>query len=331
MPWTLSHLMPCGWHRLRRAASVHAMQAIDLQRRLLVKAGLLSPAALLGACATPLPLDVPAASTAAASQAQALLLDSAQAHGLDAYRRCRDISVAFKGQWRPFINRIQPAVVDQAYRGDSEERLIPALGVVAQSWRGSEDPRLRKHVFWQRGSTADPRAGELALWVDGQRSTDAAMAEASALVAECCGLFLLGPLWLVDRCQPFEVSGTERVDGRLCDAVQCWLRPGLGHSPQDRVTVFVDRKDQLTRRLRFTLEGFAGTRGAVAETDWLDHGRHFGVLWPTQFYEEVVHPLRLPAHDWRLSGLSVNRGFSVDDLRGPRLSGAAAPEADALV
>lgn len=162
----------------------------------------------------------------------------------------------------------------------------------------------------------------MSLWTDGQASTDAARADASAVVAERCGLFLLGPLWLAGRCVPIEVNGTERVHGRLCDVVQVWLRPGLGRSPQDRVTVLVDRDDQLTRRLRFTLEGFAGTRGAVAEVDWLDFSRRFGVLWPTRFDEEVVHPLRLPAHDWALSGLSVNRGFGLADLRGPRLSGA---------
>jgi len=306
------------------------MQAPNPDRRRLLSVGLLAPAALLGACGTPLPLNPPLASSAAAAAARSRLMDSALAHGLPAYREYKDISVAFTGQWRPLINRIQPEVVDRAYRGSSEERLLPSMGAVAQSWRGSDDPRLRKHVFWQRSDAATARPAELGLWYDGQASTDAVRAAASALVAECCGLFLLGPLWLADRCIPFEVTGTERVYGRLCDAVQVWLRPGLGRSLQDRVTVLVDRDDQLTRRLRFTLEGFAGTRGAVAEVDWLAFSRHFGVMWPTLFYEEVVHPLRLPAHDWALSGLSVNRGFGLADLRGPSLTGAAAAPAAPL-
>ncbi len=309
---------------------VSGMLSLHANRRLVLSAGLLAPAALLGACGTPLPLNAPAGSSAAAAAAQARLMASAVAHGLEAYRQYTDISVSFAGQWRPLINGIQPEVVDRAYRGASEERLLPALGAVAQSWRGSDDARLRKHVFWQRGDPASAKPGELALWYDGRASTDTARAAASAVVAECCGLFLLGPLWLVGRCTPLEVTGTERVNGRLCDAVQVWLRPGLGHSAQDRVTVLVDRDDQLTRRLRFTLEGFAGTRGAVAETDWLEFSRRFGVLWPTRFYEEVVHPVRLPAHDWALNGLSVNRGFGLADLRGPVLSGAAAPPAAPL-
>lgn len=311
---------------------VSPMRPADLDRRLMLRAGLLAPTAWLGACSTPLPLNPSPSSSAAATAAQARLLDSAEAHGLEAYRRLDDISVAFTGQWRPLINGIQPEVVDRAYRGASQERLLPRLGAVAQSWHGSDDPRLRKHVFWQRGDAATARPDELALFYDGRLSGDAARADASALVAECCGLFLLGPLWLAaaGRCQPFAVTGTERVHGRLCDAVQVWLRPGLGRSPQDRVTVFVDRDDRLTRRLRFTLEGFAGTRGAVAEVDWLDFIRRDGVLWPMRFYEAVVHPLQLPAHDWVLSGLSVNRGFGLDDLRGPSLRGAAAAPAAPL-
>lgn len=305
------------------------MQAHHPDRRLVLRAGLLAPAGL-SACGTPLPLNPAPAPEAAAAVARARLMESAQAHGLAAYQQYQDISVAYSGQWRPLINGIQPEVVDRAYRGPSEERLLPSRGAVAQSWRGSEDPRLRKHVFWQRADAATARPDELGLWYDGKASTDAARAAASALVAECCGLFLLGPLWLVDRCMPFAVSGTERVNGRSCDAVQVWLQPGLGRSPQDRVTVLVDRDDHLTRRLRFTLEGFAGTRGAVAEVDWLAFSRRFGVLWPTHFYEEVVHPLRLPAHDWALVGLSVNRGFGLADLRGPGLSGTAATPAAPL-
>ena len=55
------------------------------------------------------------------------------------------------------------------------------------------------------------------------------------------------------------------------------------------------------RRVRFTFEGFGGTRGAVAQVDTFEHKRRFGVVWPIRSYEEVVHPLRLPAHDWRIT------------------------------
>jgi hypothetical protein len=84
------------------------------------------------------------------------------------------------------------------------------------------------------------------------------------------------------------------------------------------------------RRVRFTLEGFAGTKGAVAEVDTFEHARRFGVLWPMRSFERVLHPVGLPAHDWRITGLDVNRGYSPRDLRGPEFEGAAAAPAAAL-
>jgi hypothetical protein len=96
-------------------------------------------------------------------------------------------------------------------------------------------------------------------------------------VAESYGLFLLGPLWLHGRGLPAALDGTERVDGRLCDVLQVWSRPGLGLSAQDRISLCVDRAIGLVRRTRFTLEGFAGTRGAVARVDTFDHESRFGV------------------------------------------------------
>ena len=80
----------------------------------------------------------------------------------------------------------------------------------------------------------------------------------------------------------------------------------------------------------FTLEGFAGTRGAVAEVDTFDHERRFGVVWPMRSYERVVHPIALPAHDWRITGLDVNRGYGSSELSGPEFTGSAAAPAKAL-
>ncbi len=290
-------------------------------RRRLLALGALAPTAWLAACGTPLPRPggPPGGATA---DGQALLRESADAHGWAAYRTLTDINIAYGGEWRPFIDRIQPVVVDKAFRGASEERLLPREGVVAQAYTG---PAGRKHVWWRRGSAA--QAGEVGVWVNGTPSADAALLDASALVAEAYGLFLLGPLWALDRGAPVLRDGSERFDGRLHDRLQLWVAPGLGRVAQDRVTLLVDRSTRITRRLRFTLEGFAGTQGAVAEVDTYDHERRFGVLWPMRSYEEVVHPLRLPAHDWFVRGLDVNRGHGADALRGPVFTGAAAAPA----
>lgn len=269
-------------------------------------------------CSTPLPLiPAPARNVAAAN----LVRDSAEAHGLLAYRRLADISVSYDGQWRPLVGRIQPEVVDAGYRGSSQERLIPGAGIVAQAYAG---PRGRKQVLWQRGGRGPDDLGEVLVWLNGSLSSDPAVQQAAALVAEGYGLFLLGPLWLADRELPMQLAGTERVDGRLCDVVNVWLSPGLGRVSRDRVALFIDREGSLTRRVRFTLEGFVNTQGAVAEVDTFEHERRFGVTWPMRSFERIVHPIALPAHDWRISGLDVNRGLSLQDLTGPEFSGAAA-------
>lgn len=279
---------------------------------------------LVGGCSTPLPLGPqPAGDTGAAAR----LRDSAQAHGLDAYKTLTDINISYSGEWRPLVNRIQPEVVDQGFRGSSQERLLPRSGIVAQAYTG---PMGRKQVVWRRGGGVPGDLGDVAVWFNGVRSTDAAAQNAAALVAEGYGLFLLGPLWLADRGLRMQTGGTERVDGRVCDVVDVWLSPGLGRVATDRVAVCIDRIDGLVHRLRFTLEGFVNTQGAVAEVDTYEHERRFGVVWPMRSYERIVHPIALPAHDWRITGLDVNRGYGAGELGGPGFSGAAAAPARPL-
>jgi hypothetical protein len=292
---------------------------VTSRRRFLVSGSALALPALAG-CGTPLPLSVaPMPSDAAARRLQ----ESAAAHGLDAYRRLTDINIAYDGQWRPFIDRIQPEVVDAGFRGSSEERLMPRLGINAQAYRGASGT---KQVWWRRGDGTPERPGEVAVWFNGQPASGSGRLTAAALVAEGYGLFLLGPLWLAERGFAAALDGTARVHGRLCDVVNVWMRPGLGQVALDRVAVFIDRDDAVTRRVRFTLEGYEGTRGAVAEVDTFEHRRLFGVLWPMRSYEEVVHPLRAPAHDWHVTGLDVNRGYPPEALAGPTFgAGAAAP------
>jgi hypothetical protein len=304
------------------------------RRRWLALAGWPAAGGLLGACGTPLPLQATAPSGASAAAAQRLAA-SADAHGLAAYRQISDINIGYSGQWRPLVNRVQPEVVDEGFRGPSQERLMPAFGVVAQAYAGVKG---KKQVFWQRAKSPAPdgrEQGEVAVWFNGQPSQRASELAAAALVAEGYGLFLLGPLWVASRqsaglALPADVAGTERVNGRLCDVVNVWLRPGLGHAATDRVSLLIDRDDHVMRRVRFTLEGYEGTRGAVAEVDCFEHARRFGLLLPMRSYEEVVHPLRLPAHDWFVTGLDVNRGYGVEALRGAQFSGAAAAPAKAL-
>jgi hypothetical protein len=252
------------------------------------------------------------------------LRESAEVHGWAAYRRLTDINVSYSGQWRPLINLIQPELVDAGFRGPSQEQLMPAERVVAQAYTGTLN---RKQVWWLRGNAAPDQLGDGAVWFNGVQSNDRATQDTAALVAEGYGLFLLGPLWLNDRELSMQLNGTERVDDRLWDVVNVWLTPGLGRVTMDRVAVCIDRADGVMRRVRFTLE-VSRARGAVAEVDTFEHDRRFGVLWPMRSYERVVHPIPIPAHDWRITGLDVNRGYAPRQIAAPDFTNlAAAPAA----
>jgi len=301
------------------------LKTTSAARRSFLAAAMVPPLGWLGGCATPLPLDEPPGSSVS-DEGRALLRSAAEAHGLDAYRQLLDINVRYEGEWRPLVDRIQPILVDKPYRGPSEERLMPAAGLVAQSYTGAAG---RKQVVWKRGAATTTTGADVSVWVNGQPSANSEALSAAALVADAYGLFLLGPIWLLGRVEATQRAPSERVDGRVCEVVECWMRPGLGRAMIDRVSLCVDSAGWM-RRVRFTLEGFSGTRGAVAQVDTFEHERRHGVVWPTRSYEEIVHPVRLPAHDWRIAGLDVDRGYDESAVNGPAFVGAASRAASPL-
>lgn len=300
------------------------------RRRLLTLAPLPLLPALQG-CGTPLPLASAGLPAGVDARAARWLRDCADRHGRSAYLQLRDINVAYDGRWRPLIDRIQPDVVDKPWRQSSEERLLPREGVIAQAHRG---PAGRKQV-WRRADRARGQRGEVSVWYEGRIDARDAVRTASALVADCYVVFLLGPLWLDGQVAaggtPLVMGERVRIDGRACQWVEAWLQPGFGLSTGDRLSLAVDRDDLSCRRLRFTLEGHPTTRGAVAEVDWLALVPLHGVWWPSRSFERVVHPLPdFPAHDWRLTGLDVDRGYDAAALQGPDFTGAAAAPAAPL-
>jgi hypothetical protein len=298
------------------------MHSPDLMRRRMLIAALSTPAlpALQG-CATPLPVSLNAATTPAA---QALLRESATVHGLKAFQTIQDLSVSYGGQWRALIGKLQPALVDSSFRDTSEERLLLREGMVAQAHTG---PGGRKFVLRKAGSTSP---GEVRVWFNGEEARDAERRAAASLVADAYPLFLLGPLLLVDRPLVMELGEIEWVNEHACDVLRIQLAPGLGHARVDQIALFIDRKERLMRRVRFTLDGLESTKGAIAEVETFDHQTLHGVRWPTRFYERLVRPLRMPVHDWNLTGLDINRGLRAADMEGPEFRGAAVARAAAL-
>lgn len=140
--------------RRRRAANPATpnRRHLELKRTLsdspITRRAFLGAAALplLAACTTPLPLGPRPSGD---KNASLRLEESAEAHGLEAYRGITDISVSYEGQWRALVNRIQPEVVDAGFRGSSQERLMPYETIVAQAYTGSAGT---KQVYWRRGN-----------------------------------------------------------------------------------------------------------------------------------------------------------------------------------
>lgn len=293
-----------------------------VQRRAVLGAAISSPIlGLLHGCASPLPVSLTARSTPAA---QALLNESAAAHGFAAFKELQDLSVSYEGSWRALIDKLQPVLIDPGFRGRSEERLLPREGVIAQA---SSGPSGRKFVVRRPSSHA---FGEVRVWFNGEEARDAERRAAAALVADAYRLILLGPMLLAQRNLVLEVGDVERINDVACDVLRIQLAPGLGHANFDQAALFIDRQERLARRVRFSLEGLESTKGTVHEVDMFDHMALHGMRLPTRFAELRVHPTLIPVRDWRLVGLDVNRGYTQADLAGPELAGAARQPAAAL-
>ena len=277
----------------------------------------------LAACASPLPAVEPPSDHRGPRPGDDLFIATSIAHGADSYRVTTDVNVSYAGEWPPVIGRLQPVLTDQGFRIRSEERLLPRHALVAQLHEG---PSGRKHVLrtgsWRRG-------GGVRVAFNGVESADAEQRAAAALVADGYALFLLGPLtvagagWIA-----VEAAGPERitVNGRdhWCDILRGRVTPGLGFAPSDRIALFIDRAERLTRRIRFSLDGLESTRGAIAEVDCWAHLTLGGLRLPTRFHERLLRPFPLRVHDWWVTGLDINRGLEPADIAGDAFSPRAA-------
>lgn len=263
----------------------------------------------------------PVETLAIQADANALLQQSAEAHGLAAFQGISDINVAYQGEWYGLVGRIQPTLVDPDFRQGSQERIIlkpaPIVAQLHTGPKGSKQvSRTAESVTVHYNDQADSRADVLA---------------AAALVADGYRMFLTGPFFFLEGNVSLSIVGSETVHGRPCHVLLSVRRPGLGNSAEDRYLLFIDHENHRLQRLRFTMEGLESTRGAIAEVDFFDHQTIAGIVWPTRFYERLIKPIpNLPVHDWRLTGLDVNRGLTAADISGPQFSSRAALPAEAL-
>ena len=251
-------------------------------------------------------------------EGQALLDTAAAAHGWNRYLSLRDINFRHEGRWFDLVSRLQPVLVDRGYRVMAEERILVGARESAKSYRGGVGP---KHAY--------RNPGELNLFYNGQAEANPEKRDAAALVLDVYRLFMLGPLFLKEQGAVVEAIGTDTLDGKPVDLLLARIRPGFGFAAEDRVVAYIGRDDRLLRRVRFSIDGLASTRGAVIEVDHFDYIERDGLRFPSRWFERVKRPVLVDAREWRLTGLDLDRGWARADIRGPELQGrAAAPAAE---
>jgi hypothetical protein len=273
-------------------------------------------------------------------EAIALLEQAQQAHGKAAFMALKDINVSYTGTWFTAITKIQPEITDVAFRQTSEERMLMADGLIAQIHSGpggqktvvedSKDKVEGQNNGLDIGLNNGNYNGKLSIWYNQVPHTGAAQMAASHIVLHAYQLFLY-PAFYVQRASLLELAGSDVINGRPCDRLLAVLRPGIGNSPEDRVQLCIDRQDKRVRSTWLTLEGSEPSKGAVVSVAYDKFVEVGGVVWPAHFYETVVRPLAgLPAHDFSLSGIDVNRGLTRADFVDGKFLGKAAEPAVAL-
>lgn len=225
-------------------------------------------------------------------RAKALVAASQEAHGGKAFRKVRDLSVRFEGQWASIGPKFQPVLADTAYRRRSEERLLVTSRVLAQEHSGPAGEKLV--LRWPN---------EIEVAYNGVRSNEAEKKQAAALVADAYTMFLLGPFYFDRPGVVLESNGESVVDGARCDRVLAILRPGFGLAEEDRVVLFIDRTSTQLRRVRMTLNGLESTQGAEVEVTFRNFRTIDEIVFPTDFDERIRVPFNLHAHHWRMSAL----------------------------
>ncbi len=257
--------------------------------------------------------------TSTNEQAKALLTATQNAHGKDAFNKINDIAVSYDGVWPFLITKLQPKITDPQFRKISQDRMLLREGVVVQFYQGTGGDKF----VWRESN-------KVSVTYNGKTDTDIATRDASHLVLEAYQLFLM-PAFYVERAAWLELGKTEFIDGNPYDTLIAVMRPGYGNAVEDRTMLFIDPKTKLVKRVRLTLEGTETTKGAFVDTTYFAYKTIGGVVWPTQFYEALVSPFPgLPAHDFWMTGLDINRGITNADFAGAKYSAKAAVPATAL-
>lgn len=251
-------------------------------------------AVLLASCSS---LPVPGRATAGAptETARQIIKQSAASHG-DAWKTYREVVVEYTGEWSPIATRLQPALTDPRFRKSSVETYQPSKGMVRQVHTGPLGTK-----------TVDRRRPEIHVSFNGAASSDPEVLDSAALVADAYTAFLFGPSWLSRKGTDFQLIGERTLDGEPCHLIAGRLSPGFGNSREDHFIVWIGRDSSLMKRLQFTLNGLATTRGADVDVTFSDYRKAAdGSMWPRNFVEYIQRPLLAKAHQWRMKSLKLD-------------------------
>ncbi len=227
--------------------------------------------------------------------ATAIIEKSAAAHG-DPWKRNSRVTVSFEGEWSALATRIQPALTDPAFRKSSVETYRTGRKTVSQTHTGPA------------GTKAVTREGDsIFVSYNGVSSDDAEKLDAAALVADAYTVFVFGSSWLAENGTGFQLLPTRSIDGESCYLVSGTVRPGIGRSSDDKFIAWISRDTGYLKRFQFTLNGLESTRGSDVDVTFSEMRKAFGgTVWPTRFIERVQRPVKIKAHDWRMTSLSLD-------------------------
>lgn len=233
----------------------------------------------------------------ASPQAVRLLEKSAEKAGKP-WRRLDRVEVAFTGEWTKIVQKMQPDLVNAAYRKSSREVYFPRLSRVEQTHTG---PSGTKTVL--------RRPGKIEVRLPVYRMATDTEKDAAALVADAYTMFVFGADYLLAYGSDWRLwlaMQRQEIDGDPCSLVFGTLKPGVGRSPEDKVIAWISQRDHRLRRVQFTLNGLESTAGADVDVTFSDFqpGPN-GTEWPRHFLETVRRPLTLKAHEWRMTELKV--------------------------
>ena len=227
-------------------------------------------------------------------------------HGGHYLDTLKDLSFDIDGEWKYLITRIQPLVTDSGYRVTSREIVFPELRTYHASFDG---PLGNKWVLRAPDSTN--------VYYNGEAIDDIDVLQSTALTADSFYIFSLGPMGVSQLAGKFERLPNAVDRGREYYRIYAEMVPGIGESERDEIVLWIDPETWLTWRVHITLEGYITTQGAHVDVTFKDYVQRDKFIFPSSFFERVLGPIGIDAHEWRSTNHSINQGLSPETIEPP--------------